>query len=515
MRMLAVDDANDARSQIAEGWARALSAPGVEAYSAGRAPGQLRPEVVAVMREVGIDVSSQTSKVAAGLPAPDVVMELGNEPWPQLGARRVTWATPDPCTAKSRDPLAPFRVARDQIGARVAAFLEQEGQAARFGDAVRAQFALQPDIAFLNHGSFGATPRSVLDAQTALREELESQPVRFMLGVGPRLRAAASAVAAVLRANPDGVVFVDNATTGANTVLRSFDWAPGDVIVTTNHEYGAVSATLRYLVDRFGVRVARVTVPFPLDSPDEVVRAVRDQWPTERVRVAVFDHITSATGLVWPVAELTELAHEHGAEVLIDAAHVPGHVPVDLTALGADYWVGNCHKWMFAPKGCAVLYVAREKRAALHPLVISHGYQQGLTAEFDWVGTRDPTGWLSVGAAIEFIHAQGGADRIRAHNVALRAAGAGILERRLGLPRSAPPSMLAAMESRPLPAVLGMDHVAISRRLWEEHQVEAVITPFGGRLWVRISAQIYNRHQDYERLATALGDRIDQARAAR
>lgn len=512
MRVLAVDDANDARSQIAEGWARALSAPGVEAYSAGLAPRRLRPEVVAVMREVGIDVSSQVSKPLGGLPAPDVVVDLGDEPAPvQLGTRRVVWSTPDPCGVTTSDPLAPFRVARDEIGARIAAFLAQEGHAVQFGEAVRGEFLLQPGIAFLNHGSFGATPRSVLAAQTALREELESQPVRFMLGVGPRIRRAAGAVAAVLRANPDGVVFVDNASMGTNTVLRSFDWSPSDVIVTTNQAYGAVEKSLGYLHDRYGVQIRRIVVPYPVRGPGDVVQAVRDQWPAERVKLAVFDHITSATGAVWPVAELTELAHEQGAQVLIDGAHAPGQVPLDLTALGADYWVGNCHKWLFAPKGCAVLYVAREHRAALHPLVISHGYGGGLTEEFDWTGTKDPTPWLSVEAALDFVQRQGGHDRIRAHNVALRAAGARTLEREVGLMEAAPATMLAALETRPLPNKLGTDHLLLSRRMWEEHGVEAVVVPFDGRLWVRISAQIYNTPDDYERLAAALLERLAHA----
>ena len=227
--------------------------------------------------------------------------------------------------------------------------------------------------------------------------------------------------------------------------------------MTTDHEYGAVTRSLQQLSDRFGVRNHRIRVPFPLQGTQDVLQAVRDQWPQERVRLAIFDHITSATGLVWPVAQLTELAHEHGAQVLIDGAHAPGQVPLDLGSLGADYWVGNCHKWLFAPKGCAVLSVARERRAALHPLVVSHGYGQGLTEEFDWVGTRDPTPWLAAEAALDFVRQQGGLDRIRAHNVALRRSGAQILEREVGLGASAPPSMLAALETRPLPIELGTD----------------------------------------------------------
>ena len=506
MRLLMVDEGNDVRSQMAEGWARALSAPGTETRSAGSAPTRLRPEVIAVMREVGIDLGSHHAKPLGGSARPDAVIDVGTDPSRVSmgqGVRRVRWAIPDP-TLSEEGGLGPFRVARDAIGARVSEWLAAQQCRASFGTAVRDRFVLPPDIAFLNHGSFGATPRSVLEAQRALQDELEAQPVRFMLGAPDRLRRAAASVAAFLKANPDGLVFVENATSGVNTVLRSMDWSAGDVIVTTTHRYNAVGTTLQYLADRYGVVVHAIDVPFPLSGPGEVVQALRDQWPERRVRLALFDHVPSITATVWPVEAMIELAREKGAEVLIDGAHVPGQVPVDLTKLKADYWVGNCHKWLFAPKGCAVLYVGRHKREALHPLVISHGYRHGLAAEFDWVGTRDPSAWLAVEAAIGFVQEMGGPDRIRAHNVALRQQAAHMLEARLGLEPCAPAALFASMETRLLPESVGGDPDGLSARIWSEHRVESMIAPFQGRLWLRISAQIYNAIGDYERLATAL-----------
>ena len=509
MRLLMIDQANDALSQMAEGWARALSVPSVEVYSAGRAPTHRRPEVVAVMREVGIDVSAQIATTANSVPRADLVVSLDDGPAP-AAQREVRWVLDDPCQAPTgRDPLAPFRVARDALGARIAALLDAEALKTRFGGAVRDRFALADDMVFVDHASFGATPRSVLQAQQALREELEAQPVRFMHRVGARLRAAAGRVAALLKANPDGVAFVDNTTTGINTVLRSFDWQPGDVIVSTSQRHRGVSRSLQYLQDRFGARVHTIDVPLDLHGRDQVVQAVRDQWPEERPRLALFEHVSGTTGAVWPIEELVTIARERGTQTLIDGAQVPGQVPVDLTRLCADYWVGSCHKWFFAPKGCAVLYVARERRAGLHPLVISHGYGQGLTEEFDWVGTRDPTPWLAVEAAADFVSEMGGADRIRAHNVALRADGARILERVLGLEPVVPSAMLAAVEARPLPP-LAVDPDDLSRQLWQQHRIEARFASHGEDLWVRISAQIYNTVSDYEKLAAALAVELER-----
>ena len=373
-----------------------------------------------------------------------------------------------------------------------------------FGRDVRPAFALQPGMAFLNHGSYGATPRVVLAAQRALQDEMEAQPIRFMLDAPQRIREAATRLAVTLGAEPDGLCFVENATLGVNTVLRHFEWGPSDVVLTTSHRYNAVRLSLQYLADRYGVRVHTVEVPFPASGPEEVVHAIRTSWPSDPVKLCVFDQITSVTGVVWPVAEMIEIAKEHGTQTLIDGAHVPGQLALDLARLGADYWVGNCHKWLYAPKGCAVLYVASPHRGVLHPLIISHGYGEGLTEEFDWVGTRDPSAWLATETALDFVKAQGGEEAIRSYNRSLRAWAGDLLESELGLTRAAPPSMLANLESRRLPPELGEDPWALSRRMWERDAVEAMIAPQDGALWLRLSAQIYNTQEDYQRLVDSL-----------
>ncbi|MEQ1503187.1 MAG: aminotransferase class V-fold PLP-dependent enzyme [Myxococcota bacterium] len=510
MRLLALCVANSARSQMAEGWLRALSIPDVEVYSAGSAPTRPRPEAVAVMREVGIDLAAHRSKSVREVPAPDVAITLCAEevcPLYPGEVERLSWPIDDPANARGswEERLAAFRVARDAIRVHVEAFLRERRLRMVFGAEVRDLFALRQDVTFLNHGSFGATPRMVLEAQRRLIDELESQPLAFMRSVPVRIRRVAARVASFLRADPQDVVFVDNASTGVTAVLRSLSLREGDVLFTTDHAYGAVRRALDRVAARTGARVVAAPVPFPIGSPREVIDAVERTMPDD-TKLAVFDGITSITGLVFPVEALVGLCRARGIPVLIDAAHVPGHLPVDLGALEADYWVGNCHKWLFAPKGCAVLHVRRDRHEQLDPVVFSHGVGTGLSSAFDWLGTRDPSPWLAMDAALDFVD-QFGADRIRAHNVLLRESEAELLCGRFGLTPPAPSSMLGALQTLPVPFPTDGTQAtadAINRHLWETHRVEVMFAPFRGRVWMRIAAQIYNRPEDYERLGDLL-----------
>jgi isopenicillin-N epimerase len=367
-------------------------------------------------------------------------------------------------------------------------------------------WALDPAIAYLNHGGYGATPHEVLAEQQRWRLELERGPTRFMQRVLPEaLRASAGELARFLGAEPSDLVFVENATQGMNAVLRSLELAPGDELLTTTHVYNAVRNTMRHLAERFGAKLIEAPLPYPLHDPQEAIDALAGHI-NGRTKLLAIDLITSPTALILPVAALAEKAHAVGARVLVDAAHAPGQIELDLPALGADYVTGNAHKWLFAPKGTAFLWARRDRQSGLHPTTISHGLGQGFTAEFDWVGTRDYSGWLAVGAALAFYRRMGGS-AIRAHIHALANEAATLISGRLGGELGQSPRLRGAMATMRLEGFEGQDRpaaLALNDRLWREHGIEVPIIPFGGSLWVRISAQIYNDLGDYRRLADAL-----------
>ena len=386
-----------------------------------------------------------------------------------------------------------------------------------------ALWPLDPAVTFLNHGSYGACPRAVLDHQAALRAELEAEPVLFLgRSLEARLDAARARLAAFLGANPDDLAFVTNATGGVNAVLRSLTFAPGDEVLTTDHAYAACKNTLDYVAGRSGVKVNVAVVPFPLASPDEVVAAVLAKV-TPRTRLALLDHITSPTALVLPIAKLvTELA-ARGIDALVDGAHGPGMVPLDLDALGAAYYTGNCHKWLCTPKGSAFLWVRRDRQAAVHPLTISHGHtgeREGRTRfrlEFDWMGTSDPTAWLTVPMAIDYLGAllPGGWPALMARNRALALEGRALLCAAAGTPPVCPEEMVGSIASvrlsdSPLKKPAWRQPDPLQPRLFGEWGIEVPIMrwPAAPQRLIRISAQLYNRREQYVRLAGALAKEL-------
>ncbi len=376
------------------------------------------------------------------------------------------------------------------------------------GAAARLEFLLGPGTAFLNHGSFGAPPRVVLAAAERWRQRMEANPDLFLREILPgALREAAGRLASFIRARSDDVVFVDNATAGMSAVLRALDLRPGDEILASTHAYGAVRQAIRYVCDRTGARLVEADVVLPVTAQRELVAAFEARM-TGRTRLAVLDHVSSPTGLIFPVAELAALARARGARVLVDGAHAPGQLDLDVPALGADWYVGNCHKWLFAPRSCAFLWSRDEAQGELHPLAISHDYGKGYTAEFDWTGTRDFSAWLAVVDALQFLD-ELGAQRVREHNHRLVVAAAARIAAAWREPVDAPAAMHGSMIAIRLPAQLrsyGPPTRDTAKRLQSailaKHRIVVAIMALGDGLWARISAQIYNRPEDYETLLT-------------
>ena len=287
----------------------------------------------------------------------------------------------------------------------------------------RTHWNLDPSFLTVNHGSFGAAPHGVIAAQREWQDRMEQQPSRFMNIIYPAaIRQAAAALATFLNADTADLVFVDNATTGCNAVLRSLSFKPGDAITVLSHAYGAVHNAIRYVAASSGAQIVQASVPFPQPTEASLLAAVVATI-TPGTRLAVIDHITSASAIVLPAQRIVAACHAAGVPVLIDGAHAPGQIDLDLAAIGADWYVGNCHKWLCAPKGCAFLHAKPARQAGLHPVTISHGYNQGFLAEFDWTGTTDPSRFLAIDSAIDFHHRMGGSElRTRNHVVAAQAA---------------------------------------------------------------------------------------------
>lgn len=386
---------------------------------------------------------------------------------------------------------------------------------------IEGSFTLDPSVVFLNHGSFGACPVAVMAAQAELRQRMEREPVRFFTrDLEPLLDAARTELAAFVSADPEGLAFVPNATHAVSTVLRSLELAAGDELLTTDHEYNACKNALDHVAARAGATVVVAHVPFPVEDADAIVAAILARV-TPRTRLALVDHVTSPTALVFPVDRIVRELRARGVETLVDGAHAVGMVPLDLTSLGAAYYTSNCHKWLCAPKGCAFLSVREDLRGKVVPLAISHG----LNAEpgrrsrfrllFDWTGTDDPSPYLAVPAAIRFLSSvvPGGAAALGERNHALALWGRARLCEALGEAPPAPAPLLGSMATVPLPAgratrspletdplqdlLMDRFHIEVPVVTWRERGV----TPRRG---VRVSAQAYNRPEHYEALADAL-----------
>ena len=375
-------------------------------------------------------------------------------------------------------------------------------------------FLLDPDVVFLNHGSFGACPREVFQALQGWQLEMERNPVAFLgRRSGELLAQARTALAAHLGAQTQDLVFVPNATTGVNIVARSLRLQPGDEILATDHEYGACDATWQRVCAQAGAVYRHVEIPLPFERErfaERVLAAV-----TPRTRMIFASHLTSTTALIFPLEELCAQARARGVLTLIDGAHAPGHIDLHLDALGADFYTGNCHKWMCAPKGSAFLHARAEHHATLHATVTSWGYVAGtqghtgfdaytgrtvLERRLQWQGTRDIAAWLTVPAALEFQRRhQWHQVRQHCHDTAVA-----LMQRtadRFGLPPIGQPKDFGQMVPLPVPH---QDAAALRERLFEQHRIEVPVTQHAGRTFVRVSVQAYNTADDLEALEAAL-----------
>jgi isopenicillin-N epimerase len=368
-----------------------------------------------------------------------------------------------------------------------------------FGRRARSLWDMDPDVAYLNHGAFGACPRPVLEEQTRLRSQLQAQPADFFLRrCWYQLNDARTAVASFLGADPQGLVFLPNATTGVAVVLHSLDLGPGDHVVTTDHVYDAVHNALRAR----GVELT--VVPVDLDDPDPAT-SILDAVDA-RTRLVVVDAITSPTGWVLPVADVVAGCRDRGVLCLVDAAHAPGQLPVDLADLDADFWVGNLHKWAYSPTGSAVLVVRDDLRDRVRPLVVSH--LEGYPLAFDWPGTVDPTAHLAAPTALELM-GQLGWDEVREHGARVAWAGAELLRDRVGamLPFGDTRSRQAQMVLVDVGLASLADAEALRERL-RLKGIEVGATGWRGRGYLRLSGAPYNIPADYERLAEALSHEL-------
>jgi len=385
-------------------------------------------------------------------------------------------------------------------------------------------WGLDPDVVFLNHGSFGACPLRVLERQQELRAELEREPVEFLYRrFEPRIDEARGALGRFVGADADDIAFVSNATTGVNTVLRSLDFEPGDELLTTDHEYNACRNVLDFVAERWRAKVVVASVPFPLSSETEVVDRVLSAV-TGKTKLLLIDHVTSATGVIFPLERLVRPLAERGIDTLVDGAHAPGMLPLRIEELGAAYYTGNCHKWMCTPKGSAFLHVRRDRQHRVRPLVISHGANSPRTdrsrfrLEFDFSGTDDPTPYLCIPEAIAFFEEvlPGGWDEVRSRNHALALRGREILQEALSIPSPAPESMLGSLAAVPLPdrrdgvELPPMSLDPISKELFEKHRIETLVSvwPRSPKRVLRASAQLYNDESQFRTLARALSEAL-------
>ncbi len=400
----------------------------------------------------------------------------------------------------------PYRDAMNDWASSARAIASPRTSPVPLGPVIRDEWLLDPDVVFLNHGCFGACPRTVLALQSELRAQLERQPLAFLdRERKERIDRALAAVGEFVGARGEDMGFVTNATEGVHAVARSLRFNVGDEIITAQHRYDAIGNTLAHVADRAGARLIEVPIDLPFE-PSRFIESITKAM-SPNTRLVVVDHIVSISSLILPVQEVIDLCNRRGIETLIDGAHAPGMLDLDIEELGATYYSGNLHKWVCAPKGAGFLWVQRDRKEHIHPAIISNYHGQGFNSEFDWQGTRDITPWLCAPASIEFFE-QWGWDRVRAHNHQL-ATWAQAHHCEMWDVESISPidgSLIGSMVTIPLPprAQHYGDKFALMRAIYDTYRIEVPVVEVNGRRMVRISCHLYNRAEDCERLAVAI-----------
>jgi isopenicillin-N epimerase len=376
------------------------------------------------------------------------------------------------------------------------------------------QFLLDPDIHFLNHGSFGACPKPVFETLVAWQRQVEAHPVELLdRRMAQEMKSSRSALADFLNCPVEDVVYFPNPTTAINMVARSLTLKPGDEILTSDHEYGAMDRTWNFIAEKTGARYLAQPIPLPVTDHETFIETFW-QGVTPRTRVIFLSHITSQTALIFPIAEICRKAREAGILTIIDGAHAPGQIPVDLLKISPDVYTGACHKWMCAPKGAAFLYARKEVQAWLDPLVVSWGYQAEHPSDsqfvdhHEWQGTRDISAFLSVPAAIRF-QREHEWDQVQAdcHQMVLEARTR--LHHLTGLPKICPDGLewLGQMAAIPLPE---LDIQRLKMRLYHQFKVEVPVYRWQGRAFLRVSVQGYTTQQDLDALEAGLMELLAQ-----
>ena len=382
---------------------------------------------------------------------------------------------------------------------------------------------LNPKTIFLNHGSFGACPKEVLEHQFQLRIELENDPVHFFDVTSKQLWVESiETFADFINADKEGMIFVPNATSGVNTVLRSLSLESGDEILVPDHTYQACWNTVDFVTKRSGAKTVVVPLPLPIENPEEVTRTILAHT-TEKTKLALIDTVTSPTGIRLPFEQIVFELQSKGVDVLLDAAHGPGIVPLDLKKLKPAYATGNAHKWLCTPKGSAFLHIREDKRAQISPLSISHGasvkgnIDEKIRLEFDWTGTQDITPWLCIPKSIEYVDSlvEGGWIKIMEHNTNLAIEARNIILEALETPKLCPDSMIVGLSAVALPgegvvttSVLEPD--PLHTLLFEKYRIQVPVFswPHHNVRYLRTASYLYNSLEEYEYLAEALKKEI-------
>jgi len=369
-------------------------------------------------------------------------------------------------------------------------------------------FPFDPDTVYLDHGAYGAVPLVVKEAHAKCDEYIARNPSRFFHDEQPiKWREIANLIARRFGAEEDDVAIVDNVTTGANAVFQSLSFQPGDEILSTSLSHGGLGMALDDLAKQKGLTVVKALLRFPDPDPQQCIEAVASAL-TPRTKLAIFDHITSKTALMLPVTEMTRLCHAHGVAVLIDGAHVPGNITLDLPTIGADWYVANLHKWHFAHISCGFLWAKKDKREKLRPAIKSYEIDRPFPECFKWPGTRDALPWLSVEAAFGFMDERGTENVLR-HNHALIREAVQLLSEDWGQKTTPPHSMISSMSTLPLPSHIDFkatveDSEKLQHHLWDQYKIQCGVACLEKQLYVRVSAQIYNSIEDYTALARAI-----------